>query len=416
MLAKRGGAPVSQPLESNKTKQLSPEEALQLLEEQARQAQDILASQSDLEPGLLHYLAENGASATRRAVAANPATGPEANLLLAGDQDQDVRKVLAGKIGRLFPGLLAEEQKQLRDMALATLEKLAEDEVSEVRAVLADEIKHHDCVPKPIVKALANDADPKVRLPIIEFSPQLEDEDLIQLVVASRASSILSAVARRKNLSGDVCDAVATTLDIDAVSTLLANTEAAIRTKTLDKIISQAAEVAEWHGPLVVRADLSQSAIRRLAGFVGSALIDHLASRSGLDEATLQHVKRKFEERKNAEAKADAAMIAALRTGAQTEAFVASAVESCRKDTVVKALAILAKTDDDTVRRILDSKSAKSAIALVWRAGLSMRVAFQLQVQVMRLAGNALVPARRGIDFPLSEDEMRWHLAYFHID
>ena len=102
-------------------------------------------------------------------------------------------------------------------------------------------------------------------------------------------------------------------------------------------------------------------------------------------------------------------------TGAQTEAFVADAVESCRKDTVVKALAVLAKTDDATVRRVLDSKSAKSAIALVWRAGLSMRVAFQLQVQVMRLAGNVVIPARRGIDFPLTDEEMRWHLDYFDI-
>ena len=93
-----------------------------------------------------------------------------------------------------------------------------------------------------------------------------------------------------------------------------------------------------------------------------------------------------------------------------------NAVDNCRKDTVVKALAVLAKTDDDTVRRVLDSKSAKGAIALVWRAGLSMRVAFQLQVQVMRLAGNVVIPARRGIDFPLTEDEMRWHLHFFGIE
>jgi len=406
---------VNQPVEKKEPRQLSPDEALRLLEEQARESQSLLAQQPDLEPGVLHYLAQNGAPATRRAVAANTATGAESNLLLADDQDDDVRKILAAKIGRLFPGLLAEEQKQLRDMAIATLEKLAQDQVSEVRAVLAEEIKHHDCVPKPIIKALAFDQNTNVRLPVIEFSPQLDDEALIQLVVASRASAILSAVARRKNLSGDVSDAVATTLDTDAVVTLLANTDATIRTKTLDRIISQAAEVAEWHGPLVVRADLSQSAIKRLASFVGTALIDTLASRTGLNDSTRQHLKRKLEHRKKLEAKADAAMDAALRTGALTEAFVADAVESCRRDTVVKALAVLAKTDEDAVRRVLASGSAKGAISLVWKAGLSMRVAFQLQTQVMRLSGTALIPARRGIDFPLTEDEMRWHLSFFEI-
>ena len=81
----------------------------------------------------------------------------------------------------------------------------------------------------------------------------------------------------------------------------------------------------------------------------------------------------------------------------------------------MRALSVLAKTDEATVRRILESDSAKGVIALVWRAGLSMRVALKLQTQVMHLSGNNLVPAHRGIDFPLSEDEMRWHLGYFGI-
>ncbi len=398
------------------SKTLSAEEALQLLEQHARETQDVLASRTDAGPEVLDYLARHGAPATRRAVAANPATSADSNHRLASDVDTSVRKALASKIGRLFPGLLAEEQRQLRDMAIATLEKLARDEVSEVRAILAEEIAHHDCVPKPVIEALARDSDPKVALPVIEYSPLLDDRDLIQLVVATRASNILSAVARRKNLSGDVSEAVATTLDIDAVSALLANTDAAIRTKTLDKIISQAAEVAEWHSPLVVRADLSSNAIRRLASFVGSALIDTLAARSGLDESTRKHLKSKLEDRRSTEAAAEAAVVeAARRAGTLNEAFVAEAVEECRKETVMRALSVLAKTDEATVRRILDSRSAKGAVALVWRAGLSMRVAFKLQTQVMRLAGDDLVPARRGIDFPLTEEEMRWHLGYFGI-
>lgn len=396
---------------------LSPDEALRLLEEQANHSENILAAQPDIEPEVLEYLAQNGAPATRRAVAANPGTTPEANLLLAEDQDDDVRKNLAAKIGRLFPGLLAEEEKQLRDMAISTLEKLAKDEASQVRAVLAEEIKHHDCVPQPVVKALAGDIDPSVQIPVLEFSPLLNDEDLIELVVASRASTVLSAVARRKSISEDVSEAVATTLDTDAVAALLANTDAAIRTKTLDKIISNAAEVAEWHGPLVVRADLSEQAVKRLAGMVGPALIDKLASRSGLDETTRRELKQKLEQRQKAEAKAkaDAVLEAAMKMGALTEAVVSSAVENCRRDTVVKALSLLAKTNETSVRRVLDSQSGRAAIALVWKAGLSMQVAYRLQVQVMRLSGVSMIPARNGTEFPLAEDEMRQQLAKFSI-
>lgn len=394
---------------------LSPEEALKYLEEQAKAAHDMLAARCD-EPAILAYLAEHGAAATRQAVATNAATPAESNLLLAGDRDDGVRKSLASKIGRLFPGLLTEEQNKMRDLAVAILEKLAADEVAEVRAVLAEEIKHHDCVPSHVARQLASDPDPRVAMPMIEFSPALEDAVLIELVVATRASSILSAVARRKNLSGDVCDAVATTFDIDAVATLLENTDAAMRTKTLDKIIAHAAEVAEWHSPLVVRADLSPKAVKRLAGFVGSALIDELAARSGLDDSTRSHLKKKLEERRKAEDKADRAEFeAAKRQGRLDEAFVSGAVDNCRKNTVVRALSALSKVDEETVRRVLDSNSPKAAIALVWKAGLTMRVALKLQSQVMRLKGPSLVPARRGTDFPLTEEEMRWYLQYFGI-
>lgn len=33
----------------------------------------------------------------------------------------------------------------------------------------------------------------------------------------------------------------------------------------------------------------------------------------------------------------------------------------------------------------------------------------------MKLAGRELLPARGGISFPLSKEEMRWHLSYFDI-
>lgn len=396
--------------------ELTAKEALRLLEKHARVAQDKLAASTDAGEDVLHYLAENGATATRRSVAANPAASPKSNRLLADDADDSVRGELAQKIGRLFPGLLDCEQKHLRDLTIATLERLARDEVASVRAVLAEEIKHHDCVPQNIIKQLASDIEPAVSIPVLEFSPLLGDRDLIEIVVASRASSVLSAIARRKKLSVKVTDAVAATFDISAVSALLANTDATIRTKTLDRIISQAAEVAEWHSPLVVRADLSKNAIRRLASFVASALIDRLAARDGLDEATRKHLKHKCDERRDAELMSEADEVdAARQAGTLDEAFVAKAVESCRKESVIRALTVLAKADETVVRLILDSKSAKAATALVWRAGLSMRVAFKLQTQVMRLTGPALLPARGGVDFPLTEEEMRWHLGYFGV-
>ena len=67
------------------------------------------------------------------------------------------------------------------------------------------------------------------------------------------------------------------------------------------------------------------------------------------------------------------------------------------------------------MRKIIQSRSAKPVIALVWHAGLSMRVAFKIQSFVMKLSANELLPARAGVHFPMTEDEMRWHLGYFDV-
>lgn len=402
---------------------LDPRQALRLLEQRAQKEQDELASQTDVGEDVLDYLAKNGAVATRRAVAANPGAAAQTNRHLADDPEDDVRVELASKIGRLFPGLLLVEQKKIRDLTIETLEHLARDEEPRVRAMLAEEIKHLDCVPKPVVDRLARDIEETVATPILEYSPLLTDTDLIEIVTTAHANAMLAAVARRKGLSGEVADCVVATRDTAAITALLANIDATIRTKTLDKIVTQAAEVAEWHGPLVLRTELSPRAIRRIAAFVASALIDLLANRHGLDDATRTHLNKRLRERQRKEAKTtqvaavDAAsdVKAAFRKGRLDDAFVAAAAEACQKDTVVSALSVLAKAEEGLVRRILDSGSAKAITALAWKAGLTMRIAFKLQNTIMHLKGKDLLPARGGVDYPLDESEMRWHLGYFGI-
>ncbi|MFX5252870.1 DUF2336 domain-containing protein, partial [Acinetobacter baumannii] len=83
-------------------------------------------------------------------------------------------------------------------------------------------------------------------------------------------------------LSYNVSDAVVATLDGPAVATLLANKSAQVREETLDTIIEHAASMENWHKPLVMRAELSLRAMRRIAGFVAASLIDELVDRHKL--------------------------------------------------------------------------------------------------------------------------------------
>lgn len=398
-------------------------EALRLLEERARHAQHELASRADAGEDVLHFLAVNGAAATRRAVAANPAAAPKTNQLLADDRDEEVRVALAQKIGRLLPGLLAVERDHLVTLTLATLERLARDETARVRAVLTEEIKHLDCVPKEIVGLLARDSESIVAAPIIEYSPLLSDRDLLEIIANAQVREVLAAVARRKRVSTQVSDAVVKTLDIPAIGALLANTQAQLRKKTLDQIVVLAGEASELHGALVLRPELSPKLIRRIAQFVSASLVELLGERRGLDTKTRASLRQvaHYKLEKGATAAgpktSDPAneVEAAIGAGKLDDTYIEEAALAGQRETIVLALAHLAHVRGETVRQVLASGSARAVTALAWRAGLSMRSAFRLQTLVMKLKGGDLLPARGGVGFPMTDEEMRWHLQYFNI-
>src|SRR6185295_14023202 len=87
----------------------------------------------------------------------------------------------------------------------------------------------------------------------------------------------------------------------------------------------------------------------------------------------------------------------AAKEGRLDDSFVEEATMAGRRETVISALAALANVQEDTARRILLSGSAKAVTSLIWRAGLSMRVAFKVQTSLMRLPAGDLLPARGGI-------------------
>ena len=400
---------------------LSYEEARAVLESNKQELEQALAARTDAEPEMLYYLAERGGPDIRQKVAANPAAPPAANRYLADDASPEVRAELAQKIGRLLPDLLASERERVCEMTLETLRRLANDQLPRVRAILADEIKTLNCAPKDVVLLLARDVEDTVCVPILEYSPLLSDRDLVEIIASARARGVLAAVARRRGVSENLADVIVASLDVEAVAALLSNPNSSIRENTMDRIIEHAKSIEAWQGPLVTRSDLSMRALRRVAGFVGVALLQLLSERRGLDEETIQHLKRCLRLRlehddaaaDTKEDKAHAAVAAARESGALDETYVEEAVEAGQRDIVIEALALLSNGSRAVVEKVFSSRSAKAITSLVWKAGLTMRIAFKIQTMVLKMHADELLPARAGVAFPLSEDEMVWHLSYF---
>ena len=208
-----------------------------------------------------------------------------------------------------------------------------------------------------------------------------------------------------------------------AVAALLVNPDAKIRKETMDRIIEQAEEISAWHMPLALRADLSARAIRRIGGFVGASILERLAARNDLSDATRIHLNRELRARL-----AEAPIEAGRRC--RRPIAVAEAQEGRPAGRRLRRTGGPGRpargggawrwrswpmSPSRRCKKILTAGSAKPLVALVWHAHLSMRVAFKIQTFIMKLPAANCCRRAAASAFPLTKEEMRWHLDYFDI-
>lgn len=397
------------------------EDARAALEANSLATRRELAARSDAPPETLYYLAGDDDVTVRTLVAANPATPIQASEGLVSDIEGDVRAELARKIARLVPDLSKNELGDIRDRALVLLEKLAGDEVIRVRQIVAEEIKACPAVPKRLAVSLARDAALLVCAPVLEYSPLLSDEDLREIIATTKVQGALEAIARRRHLDSGLADAIVATLEIPAIAQLLANPDAEIREDTMDRIIAEAASIEAWHLPLVMRPALSLRAVRRIAVFVSRALIDELMINHEIDAETQKYLKARAQARIESDDENDmptpgstiVSIQRAFQQGKLNDDLVAKAASLQHKAAVVLALSLKAAIPEALVSRIIEAKSGKGITALCWRAGLAMRTALAIQIFVANVPIETRILPRGGIDYPMDEKDLRWHLTYF---
>lgn len=379
-----------------------------------------LAARADVRPEVLYFLANDSSVEVRKQIAKNPNTPPQADEKLKVDEDDEVRSELARKIGRLVPGLERDERSALRDKAVATLETLAQDQLPKVRAVIAEAIKSSDKVPKRIVDQLARDVEAIVCGPILQYSPLLNDDDLREIIAAGATGTALEAIANRPIISEDISADIAASLEIPAIAALLTNENAQIREDTLDQIITQAEKVENLHKPVALRPHLSIRAMKRVAGFVASALVHAMMDQSGLGEEQAEDILERVRDRlagekvgEDEEAKLAKAALDYFQRGMLNDKFVSDQIEENRRELLVQCLAVLGDLPSDIVRQIIHSKSGRAVAALAWKCDLSMRTAYELQTKFALVPTAQLLVGKDGDKYPIDANELEWHLSYF---
>lgn len=399
---------------------LSVEDEQKILKAGSEGEKKQLAARKDARPEVLYFLAEDQSASVRMAIAANSSTPIQADEILKTDVDENVRAELARKIARLVPDMKSSEQAVLRDKSIGVLEALAKDQLPKVRAMVAEEIKGSSDVPKALVDRLARDIEDIVCGPILQYSPLLNDDDLREIIAAGTSTKALEAIASREMVSEEVSADVAGTLDVPAVSALLTNPNAQIREETLDRIISQAESVEDLHKPLSLRPQLSIRAMKRIAGFVASALVHAMMEQSELSEDQADELLDKVRERladekigDDEQAKLAATAQDYFERGMLNDKFVLEQIDENRRELLMQCLAVMADLAVDTVRQVIMSKSGRAVTALCWKADLKMRTAYDVQTRFALVPTAQLLLAKDGNKYPINENELEWHLSYF---
>lgn len=381
-----------------------------------------LASYEDLAPEFLYFFATDEDASVRKAVAKNDGSPLQADLVLAKDINQQVREELAYKIGRLIPTLTDHESERLAEMTFQVLEILAKDQVPKVRAIIADEIKHLVDVPKRLIKRLAQDAEVAVAGPILEYSPLLSDEQILQIVTSGLRGGALEAVARRKNIPNKISQAVVDQDEDPATAELLKNQTANISEKLMGEIAMTAKNRPSLHLPLVDRRSLSKGTLRRIATFVSAALVERMLSANRMEEDIAHEIRMAVRERIDAgeattvdddiDNGADKAE-RLHKDGKLDEYAFLDAIDDEDTGFLDRGFALLSKLPSDQVTKMFESGSAKGLCALTWKAGLGADIAVSLQRRIGKIPAKSMIQADSDGSFHMTEEELEWYVDYF---
>ncbi len=340
--------------------------------------------------------------------------------ILAADPNVDVRLALVSRIVTLLPNLSPDEHSQIYAYAVKALQMLAQDEVTLVRRALSSTLKDYAKAPPSVVARLARDVEREISEPILRFCIALDDDEMLQILGAHPDPWVISAIAGRSSVSAQITKAVFETNDVPGTSVLISNPGAEFLPATLEAIVEAARHQPDWHRPLALRKDLTVDLARQLTGFVSDAILQVLKDRSDYDSATrsaiVSLVTRRMEYASPAVGKGMAPeekLHRYVESGTLTPDVIADALAWQEKEFVILALAYLANTMPDVVRRILATHSAKPIVALSWRAHLPPRLSLDLQ----RLGGGVqprdLLYPKGGTEYPLTAAEIAWQLEFF---
>jgi len=388
-----------------------------------------LAERDDLGAEMLFFLAGDPDPDVRLAVANNPAAPGKCWLVLADDQNEEIRASLAQRLPTLLSGKAGADSDRAARTLVTALRMLVRDELPRVRERLAQALAELPDAPADVIKLLATDPIEAIAVPVARLSPILTDADLLNIISTSPLSGVRCAISQRAGVSHAVSDAVVRTGDPKAIEALLRNSSAQIREATLDLIVDLASRHVNWHDPLVRRPGIRKSVVEKVVHFIADELLDVLAARADLDPSTLSYVRECALLRlKQPPALApidDVFSIATSESALRLGQFRAESLRLAGRLTpetimdtlargpsalVIAMLALRAGMPVQSVAMAVQCHMARALVAICWAADLSAEEAVTVQSKLGRVIPSDLIRPTAAGFFAASESDLHHQL------
>lgn len=168
------------------------------------------------------------------------------------------------------------------ELVLQIFRMMVKDTEVRVRQAMSDALRANPWLPHDIATALASDvAD--VAAPVLEYSPVLTADDLLDIIAQQRDVVKMRAIAARPLVPEEVVDALVDHGDESVAAIVVANNFAIFHEKSFNRVIDRFGNAPNVNEPLAARGDLPARIVERLLTVVSDQVRQQIAERHRQD-------------------------------------------------------------------------------------------------------------------------------------
>ena len=254
---------------------------------------------------------------------------------------------------------------------------MAQDAASLVRRSLAITLKNSPELPRKVALKLIEDID-NIAVPVLNYSPVLNDDDLIE-VLRSKAAAKIIAIAKRPTVSGSVVKEIVRYGDSKALVEVAANDGAIIDAETAEAMLKLYQDDDLIRNAFIARRDLPPQIMEKLTTMVSEEAAVQMAERHDVPKEVAADIAGRARERAtleilqpNARDREIAQMVRHLNENARlTSSFLIRAAGSGRMALLQFGLAELTGVHPNKTQLMIHDGGPLGLHALCKRAGLS---------------------------------------------